>query len=1014
MLVVTFIGLIFSGILQIHPATFSGPAAIHLQNAVSRTYQTTKTRGRNPTCPALKPGQTITARISFKHLACVSAEVEDGQAQQIVVTQPEDLEIHVSAEHFERLVDEFDIGNETVTLRTPGSYRIEIGRVKPGRETLTISASTQPLSLAQAEVWEKAEKLATMSKRSRNMASIDESLVLWNQLGDKASIARTYLKRESTLRGDDPADARVAAEKALDLCRAISDVRCSAEAANNSAVASRKLGDVESAIQRDAEAADDWQKLHDSVNAATTRSNLGLVLLQSGDFENALRELESAKAALRGKGAGASASVLNNLGLYYQSLAEYDKARGYFENAIAGFAHDKNPKELLARLNLGRNYMLEGRTFRAQSLLRRVLSDAIDDSDSMTTADAQRNLGQTFWRQGNTEKARAQFEAALEIDRADGYLRGQSSALHYLGLIAEKNGDITEARDLLLQAVQIRRAVGLRDDAAESLLAVADLEYKAGDLNAASRFAGQALKELELVRGQVPGPALRASYYSRKRHFFDLLVEIALAPGTTAAQTEGLLAAERGRARSLMDLVSGGLMLQQLPSDLVQNRDRIQKQLDYLSQIKTDKSGEVRLRINRLLDDAEEVETKIREFIRNEKLCPAQESVDELQQSLPADSAILEYYLGRQHSYLWLVDAQTVKLFYLPPTPEIEAEANRMVQYFGHLPDRQDSPDKQTAFQRAVKKLSAILLGKLSGVRLPQRLILVPDGILHQVPFAALKSPDAAAPLGFSHDLVQAPSAAYLAVGRHPRSISEFPQTMLAMVDPVFSGTDPRIPAKYQKTLHDDSDPLPRLLFTAEVKVIESLVDKSRRKVFRGFDASRQMLESLRLEDFGVLYLSTHALVDDRIPEMSRIVLSRFDRKGHPVDGVLRPNELAQLHLNGSIVVLSACNTALGKQVLGEGMVGLTTSLLVAGGSQLVLTLTEVDAEGSSEFFSNVYGDFLTGSNSMEHALTLARQAMARSAKYSDPYYWAPFIVVGRPADKAQAAAAPFRGDRTK
>lgn len=1014
MLVVTFIGLIFSGILQIQLATFSGPAVVRVQNADSRSYQITKTRGRNPTCPVLKAGQTITARISFKHLACFSAEVGDGEAQQIVVAQPEDtdLEIHVSAEHFERLVDEFDIGNETVTLRTPGSYRIEIGRVKPGRETLTISASTQPLPLAQAEAWEKAERLATMSKRSRSMASIDESLVLWNQLGDKASIARTYLKRESTLRGDDPADARVAAEKALDLCRAISDVRCSAEAANNSAVASRKLGDVESAIQRDAEAADDWQKLHDSVNAATTRSNLGLVLLLSGDFEDALRELESAKAALRGKGAGASASVLNNLGLYYQSLSEYDKARGYFENAIAGFAHDKNPKELLARLNLGRNYMLEGRTVHAQLLLRRVLRDAIDHSDSMTTADALRNLGQALWRRGNTEKARVQFEAALEIDRADGYLQGQSSALHYLGLIAEKNGDITEARDLLLQAVQIRRAVGLRDDAAESLLAVADLEYKAGDLNAAGRFADQALKELELVRSQVPGPALRASYYSRKRHFFDLLVEIALAPETTAAKTEGLLAAERGRARSLMDLVSGGLMLQQLPSDLVQKRDRIQKQLDYLSQIKTDKSGEVRLRINRLLDEAEEVETKIREFIRSEKLCPALESVDELQQSLPADSAILEYYLGRQHSYLWLVDAQTVKLFYLPPAPEIEAEANRMVQYFGHLRDRQDSPDKQAAFQHAVKKLSAILLGKLSGVRLPQRLVLVPDGILHQVPFAALKSPDAAAPLGFSHDLVQVPSAAYLAVGRHTRSISEFPQTMLAMVDPVFSGTDPRIPAKYQKTLHDDSDPLPRLLFTAEIKVIESLVDKSR-KVFRGFDASRQMLESLRLEDFGVLYLSTHALVDDRIPEMSKIVLSRFDRKGHPVNGVLRPNELAQLHLNGSIVVLSACNTALGKQVLGEGMVGLTTSLLVAGGSQLVLTLTAVDAEGSSKFFGKVYRNFLTGSNSMEHALTLARQAMADHG-YSDPYYWAPFIVVGRPADKAQAAAAPFRGDRTK
>lgn len=1013
MWLVTFIGVIFSGTFHVPRVAAGMPIAIHAQNA-SNSPQIAKTIRPKSGCRVLKSGQSITITVLLKP-ACFSVDVEPVQAQRLAITQPDDLEIHVSAEHFERLVDEFDMGNEMVTLRTPGTYRVEVGKVKPSRETLTISASMQPFPPEQAAAWEEAENWATMSKRSRKMESIDKSLTLWEQLRDTASIARTYLKRESVLRADDPTDARVDAEKALDLCHAISDVRCSAEAANNSAFSSRKLGDVENATERYAEAAHDWQTLHDPIHAAMTRSNLGLFLLISGDFENALHELERARASLRGKDEGGYAKVLNNLGLYYQSLAEYDKARGYFENAIALFARKKMVDGLVrARLNLGRNYMLEGQTGRAKSLLERALQDSEQLSDRWATADVLRNLGQTLWKRGQIEKARARLEAALEIDRPNKYLRGQSSALHYLGLIAEKDGDIAGARDLLLQAVAMRRASGLRDDETESLWAVADLEYRAGNLSAARGFAEQALKELELVRSQVPGPALRASFYSRKRHFFDLLVEIALAPETPDAQAEGLLAAERGRARSLMDLLSGGLVLRQLPPDLVQKRYTIQKQLDFLSKTETDKSGEVRRRINRLLEEADDVETRIREFIVSEKLCPALDSVYQLQQSVPANSAILEYYLGTQRSYVWVVDAQTVRLFDLPPAPKIEAAANRVVQYFGHLPDRQNSPDKQAAFNRAMKRLSRMLLGKMSGVKLPQRLILVPDGILHQLPFAALRLPDRSGPLGLSHDLIQVPSAAYLTLGKHPRPVSEFPHAVLAFVDPVFSRNDPRIPREYLRSMPANAGlDLSRLPFTREIKAVHSLAPDS--QVLRGFGASRKMLDSVKLEDFGLLHFSTHALIDDRIPEVSRIVLSMFDREGHSVDGILRPDALAKLHLNGSIVVLSACDTALGKQVLGEGLSGLTSSLLSAGGSQLVLTLSEVDAEASSDFFSEVYRKFLAGSTSMEHSITLARAAMASQHRFSDPYYWASFIVVGRPADEVQATAVPLStSHRTK
>jgi len=190
---------------------------------------------------------------------------------------------------------------------------------------------------------------------------------------------------------------------------------------------------------------------------------------------------------------------------------------------------------------------------------------------------------------------------------------------------------------------------------------------------------------------------------------------------------------------------------------------------------------------------------------------------------------------------------------------------------------------------------------------------------------------------------------------------------------------------------------LARLPFTAEIDTIESLVPAPRRQTLRGFEVNRENLRGQRLEDYAVLHFSTHALIDDRIPEVSRIALSLVDRRGRPIDGFLRTYQFAQFHMNGSTVVLSACDTALGKQVLGEGLAGLASSLLDAGAAQLVLTITAVDAEASSKFLSETYRWFLAGDVPMEHAQTLARRHMERSAGYSDPYYWASFVVIARP-----------------
>ena len=176
------------------------------------------------------------------------------------------------------------------------------------------------------------------------------------------------------------------------------------------------------------------------------------------------------------------------------------------------------------------------------------------------------------------------------------------------------------------------------------------------------------------------------------------------------------------------------------------------------------------------------------------------------------------------------------------------------------------------------------------------------------------------------------------------------------------------------------------------------MIPRGRLRLLEGFEASRDRLQREPLADFAVLHFSTHSFIDGRLPELSRVALSLVDRQGRPVDGYLHPHELAGFPLKGSVVVLSSCDTALGKQIPGEGLIGFTGSLFSAGASQLVLSLAQIDDESSSAFFAEAYRRYFGGDAvGIEHAIRDSRRVLARSNRWSDPFYWASFPVIGRP-----------------
>jgi CHAT domain-containing protein/Tfp pilus assembly protein PilF len=970
---------------------------------------------RPPTtaCPELVAGKHISVASSPTRPPCVVVSVAHGQALQVVADYPEDVVLYVSGGGREFLVDGFEFGRETVTLTAAGRYYIEIRPAgqTPKNARLNVLMSLNPVPLHAAAAWQEAELAATQSKRSKAVADYTASLKVWKAIGDSSAVARTWLMLGDVSEGlGDFGRAREHYERALEICHANADLRCAAEAANNSGNDARELGQFSDSFLRLQEAAKDWQELSLPEQAGQTLSNIGIWFLRGADFKQAISAYDRARTLLKNRQPLAYARVLSNLGRCYQELGQQDKAEMYFRHAIqieTGITGAENDL-IRSRMNLGRSLMLEGRLLEALPVLETTVTAAASRSNRETRAYTLNNLGQLLWRLHHINASESRLNSALELYRAFGDKRGEAGALHYLGLISSERGDSNKARSLLEQALQLRRDYGMRDEAADSLYELAKLELDAGNAIRAKSLAQDAIPLLETVRSQVPGAALRASFYGRRRNLLELLVTIAMRPDNKDAAADGFIAAELGRGRALLDLLAERRLSAPEPVEFAERQARIRRDINLLSQRKATGSIEeetLKRQIEALVAEDLEVGARIEESIGREPGARPLASVSDLQREvLSPQQAVIEYQLGERGSYVWLVRDQQIKVFELPPRAVIERQVAAATNLFSKILDRRRDPAKQATFEKAMLRLSATLLGPFKAADLPQTLILVLDGDLNRVPFAALRFSDREY-VGLHHDLVRAPSAAFLLQGNAPKPAAEFPKSVLALYDPIFAPDDPRAPSELRKKKDLAGEHFARLPFNDELKTISRLVPRSRYDFLGGADANTEALQGLSLERYAVVHFSTHAVIDDDIPELSRIALSVIDHQDRRVSGFLFPSQLADLRMNDTVVVLSACDTALGKKVQGEGLMSFSSGLFSAGASQLVLTIAEVDAQASSFFFSHVYTHFLgRNGTSMEHALTLARRSFLRSDRWSDPYYWASYVVVGMPTSPKQFA----------
>lgn len=904
------------------------------------------------------------------------------------------------------------------------------------------------------------------------LASYERALELRLGLGDRWGQAQLYnnLGLTYSLIGYQPR-AGENYEKALPIWRSLGMRNEEMRTLVNAAKAHAETGDLNIALAQ-------YQEVLNFYDAEIAKENsplkpfavflkpfalngLGLIYDTWTDADTALDNYRRALELFRAnKNSRGEADVLDNLGLSHAFLGDAQQALDYFTQALVIRERLNEPRGLAMTLsNLGYAQTLLGDKQEALKQLSRALAFSELSRDKRFEAYTLVREGMAHVALGEPRKALEEYKQALAIQQAPESedRRGQAITLDKIGEALALIGETTEALKSYDRALELWKAVGDNQGLALSLYGIARVESDRNNLANARDRVEEAIGIIESVRSKVTGPQLRMIYFAARQDFYALDIDVRMRlyelTNSASDMEAALWASERGRARSLNDLLSesrAGIYKGMSPQDAEENR-RLEREISALTQTV------LRMRSVGQKADAAVVEQKLDARIReqDELLAVAKRSGTsphgsqparplaprEIQQLLDSDTVLLQYSLGETRSHLWVVSRMGIFHHFLDSRAEIEKASEQFRQaLIAYEPLRPGESEKQFLdrwrpangeYHQSGLALARMVLWPVSAELGNKRLVIIADGALHYVPFEALPIPvataheqSASAPttstlLLQKNEVVYQPSASTLALLRvAPRPRTS--KTVAILADPVFDSRDkrvrsptgrlesaspPRAPSgDLVRSLRDLGD-LGGEVFTLaklehsleEADAITSVTPRGSSMKAVSFKASRATAMSPALRQFRIVHFATHGILNDKHPELSGLVFSMVNEQGQPEDGYLSLRDIYNLDLPVDLIVLSACRTGIGTQLRGEGLIGLTRGFMYAGAPRVVASLWSVDDAATSELMKRFYRHML-GRDRMSAAAAL-RQAkiemMGANDESSAPYYWAGFVLQG-------------------
>lgn len=733
------------------------------------------------------------------------------------------------------------------------------------------------------------------------------------------------------------------------------------------------------------------------------------------------------------------AITLNNIGIAYDLSGEYEKALDYLQQSLPLFRATGNKNsEAYTLLNIGRVYRRLDQYDKALNYYAQAQALQRETGNRAQEGETLDEIGDAYSARGENEKALDYHQQAIQIQVTVGNVRREAMARTKLGEVYGQLGQPENALEQLNHALSTFRAIGDLRDAAITLESSARVEQKRGNLAEARKQIAESVDLVETVRARSGSSQLRASYRATVEDAFELYIDVLMrqhaADPARGFDAEALQASERGRARSLLEQLNESRIdiRRGVDENLLEKERDLTRVLNAKAQrelqLKTRKSSGDELaalerEISALEDEYQQVQTAIRQSSPQYAALtqPKPLGLKEIQQQLDPDTLLLEYALGNERSYLWLVGSDSLKTYVLPKQDEIQKLAEEVYESLvaRSVAKPLETPAQRTAriaqadsqFQQKAAELSRMILSPAASELRNKRLVIVADGALQYVPFAALSVANRR-PLILDHEVVSVPSASSLAVQRQNLANRELaPKTLAVIADPVFSANDPRLKKgagaateQVSTRIIEHGPPtakggqftIPRLPFTRwEADQILAVARDGSNLEALDFRANRAIATGGELSKYRYVHFATHGYLDTTRAGLSAIVLSLYDENGKPQDGFLRTHDVYNLKLPAELVVLSACETGLGKDVQGEGLEGLTRGFMYAGARRVVVSLWNVNDKATASLMQRLYAGMLRNNKTPAAALRAAQIEMLRTAQWQSPYYWAPFVMQG-------------------
>jgi CHAT domain-containing protein/Tfp pilus assembly protein PilF len=819
---------------------------------------------------------------------------------------------------------------------------------------------------------------------------------------------------------------------ALALRRELNDKRGQAITLSLIGILQRRQGEPDKALDAQNAALSILQDAGDRSNQARALSAIGLIYNELGEPQKAEEYHNQAlKISEELKDRTGQMGSLNNLAAIYLSRGNLQRATEDHNKALALARALKDQRgEARTLVRIGLVHEQSNDLNEAVAIYNQALETLRAISDKQWEAVALNGLGTAFRRLGEHEKAMRHLGQALSIRRALGERPAEAETLYQIAVANRDMNKLEEARATIQAAIELIESVRGK---------VADQNLQAFYFATKREFYELQVELLTRLHESAPAlkydeAALQTSERARARIFLDML---------TKARVKISQSADPGLAERL-SIIQRKISAKDLYRIRLLANRRGEAQ-----------APEVEREINELVLESQQVRDLIRARDPGYAALtqPTALSAPEIKRLLDKETVLLEYLLGRSRSYLWLVTIDSIKSYQLPPAQKIDQAARRVHELLASnarssqsetLMEMRARQTRQKAeFDQAAAELSRIILGPAASEIANKRLLIVSDGALQYIPFGVLPDPQTEiprdeeterqrkpilpTPLIANHEIISLPSISALVTLRQIRTgRSTAPHALAVLADPVFSREDLRVRLDARTKIKSVREPDnggnagSRATMAEPVSDVERSAEDSGAQVFRRLRFSRQEAEAItgllrapgqlkaldfaadrglalsgKLGEYRILHFATHGLLNNKNPALSGLVFSLVDEQGQPRNGFLRLREIYNMKLNADLVVLSGCQTALGQEVSGEGLIGLTRGFMYAGSPRVVASLWNVNDQATANLMKLFYRGMLKDGLRPAAALRAAQIAMWKADPNIVPYRWGAFILQG-------------------